>query len=162
VRDLLAGEFELQVHTGNNRDKDNHGDPPANQQQRPDGEDDGDQLREDRGNPVQNSGIGIGEPLGSVVEVHRLLVVVPPEFQCEEALVHQIAHNRPHLEAHELLDVAVHAAESAPEKTEGSGDDDIDDRLLACRRVAGICGGQSGGGQSCEVRGDERQRRGNQ
>ena len=39
----------------------------------------GDQLREDGGDPVQHPGIGIGEPLGPVVEVHRFLVVVAPE-----------------------------------------------------------------------------------
>ena len=159
VRDLLAGELELQVDAGDDRHQDDHRDPPADQQQRTDRQDHRDQLGEDRGDPVQDPGVGIGEALGAVVQVDRFLVVVAPEFQRQEPLVHEVAHDRAHLEAHELLDVAVHAAEGAPEQAQGGGDDDVDDRLLARGGVAGVGGREGRGGQGGEVGGDERQQR---
>ena len=162
VRDLLPGKLELQVDAGDDGHKDNHGDPPADQQQGADGQDHRHQLGEDRGDPVQDPGVGVGEPLGAVVEVNGFFVVVAPEFQRQEPLVHLVAHDGAHLEAHQLLDVAVHAAEGAPEQPQGGGDDDVDDGLLACRGVTGIGGRQRGGGQRGEVGGDQRQHRRNQ
>ena len=118
-----------------------------------------DQLGEDGGDPVQDAGVGIGETLGPVVQVHRLFVVVAPEFEGQEPLVHQVAHDRADLEAHELLDVPVHAAERAPEQSQCRGDDDVDNRLLPRRGVARVGGGQGRGGQGGEVGGDQRQQR---
>jgi hypothetical protein len=155
VRDLFAGELELQVDAGHDRDQDDHGDPPADQQQRADGQEHGDELGEDGRDPVQDAGIGIGESLGAVVEVDSLFVVVAPEVQIQEALVHEIPDDRADPEAHELLDVAVHAAERSPEEPECRGDDDVDDRLPAGGGVARVGGGQRGGGQRGEVRRDQ-------
>ncbi len=118
VRDLLAGELELQVHAGHNRHQHDHGNPPADQQQRADRQEHRDQLGENGGDPVQDPGVGIGEALGPVVEVHRLFVVIAPELQGQEPLVHQVPHDRADFEAHQLLDVPVHAAESAPEQSQ--------------------------------------------
>ena len=159
VGDLLPGKFELQVDAGHDGDQDDHGDPPAHQQQRADGQNHRHELGEDRGDPVQDPGVGIGEPLGAVVEINGFLVVVPPEFERQEPLVHQVAHDGADLEAHELLDVAVHAAEGTPEQSQCRGDDDVHDGLLAGGGVTGVGGRQRRGGQRCEVGGDQWQRR---
>ena len=155
MRNLLPGEFELQVHTGHDGHQHDDGDPPTDQQQGADGQDDRDRLREDRGDPVQDAGIRIREPLGPVVEVNRFLVVVAPEFQRQEALVHLVAHDGAHLEAHELLDVAVDAVEGAPEEAQRRGDDDVDDRTAPRSGVARVCCRQRGGGERRKVGGDK-------
>ncbi|MCY1226303.1 hypothetical protein D9M72_385300 [compost metagenome] len=159
VGDLFPGQLELQVHAGNDGHQDDHGDPPAHKQKGSHGQDHGDQLGKDRGDPVQDPGIGIGEPLGAVVQVHRLLVVIAPEIEGQEPLVHEVPHNGPHSEAHELLDVAVHTAEGTPEQTQRGGDDDVDDRPLALGGVAGVRGRQGRGGQGGKVGGDQGQQR---